>query len=378
MKRFLTMGVLLLAGLGMAQTCAGLPGLSVTTPQGYCVGIVSDKLNFPRGVLGLENGDLLVVEMGGWNPHRGALTRFRKQGNRWVSGRIFTGLDRPNGITLGPDGKVYVGEVGRIFRFDPANPAKEYVIRDLPGKGRHPLTQMVFDRAGNLFVNVGSGSDNCQQDKGKAACTEAQTQGLIRKYTFRDGKVTGWSVYAKGLRNSMALAVHPSGTILQGENSRDAINAADSKLDDATLPHDELNRIVQGVHYGWPYCYDNQANAPEFPRFNCAQTQKPLVLLPAHAAPLGLTYWADGPQAYRGWLVVGYHGYRQTGHRLVAFPVNAQGIPNNQPVELIKNWVFPGGKLGAPVDVKPGPKGTLLITDDRNGMLLMFGSSPAR
>lgn len=375
MKRFLTMGVLLLAGLGMAQTCGGLPRLSVMTAQGYCVGIVSDKLSFPRGVLGLENGDLLVVEMGGWNPNQGALTRLRKQGNRWVIQRIFTGLDRPNGLTLGPDGKVYVGEVGRIFRFDPAQPAKEYVIRDLPGKGRHPLTQMVFDTNGDLFVNVGSGSDNCQQDKGKAVCTEAQTQGLIRKYTFRGGKVTGWSVYAKGLRNSMALAVHPSGLIVQGENSRDAINAADPKLDDATLPHDELNVLARGAHYGWPYCYDNQVNAPEFPRFDCAHTQKPRVLLPAHAAPLGMTYWLTGPQAYRGWLVVGYHGYRPTGHRLVAFPVDARGIPSNRPIELIQNWVLPGGKLGAPVDVKPGPNGTLLITDDRNGMLLMFGSS---
>lgn len=173
----------------------------------------------------------------------------------------------------------------------------------------------------------------------------------------------------------MALAVHPSGLILQGENSRDAINAADPKLDDATLPHDELNVLARGAHYGWPYCYDNQVNAPEFPRFDCAHTQKPRVLLPAHAAPLGMTYWLTGPQAYRGWLVVGYHGYRPTGHRLVAFPVDARGIPSNRPIELIQNWVLPGGKLGAPVDVKPGPNGTLLITDDRNGMLLMFGSS---
>jgi len=82
MKPWLSIGVLL-AGLGMAQTCGGLPRLSVMTAQGYCVGIVSDKLSFPRGVLGLENGDLLVVEMGGWNPNQGAITRLRKQGNRW-------------------------------------------------------------------------------------------------------------------------------------------------------------------------------------------------------------------------------------------------------------------------------------------------------
>lgn len=369
--RLILLGAFAFLTFSLAQTCAGLPKLPVTTPAGYCVGIVQSGLKMPRGVLPMANGDLLVAEMGSWNANQGSLSRLRRQGGRYTAQKIFTGLDRPNGITLGPDKKVYVGEAGRIFRFDPAKPQKEYVIRDLPAAGRHPLKTMIFDARGNMFVNVGSASDNCDADKGKAVCAEAASRGQIFKYTF-EGNVTGRSVYATGLRNSMALAFHPSGTLLQGENSRDAINAADPKISDETHPNDELNVVLSGKNYGWPYCYENGKNAPEFPKYDCTKPQKPAVLLPAHAAPLGMAYWTDGPSEYRGWLVVGYHGYRANGHRLVAFQVDEKGVPSGQKLELIKNWVFGGGRLGAPVDVRPvGDR--IYLTDDRNGMVLVFG-----
>lgn len=371
MIRFLA--VLLLLGLAQAQTCAGFPALSVTTPAGFCVGIVASDLRFPRGVLPMPNGDIWIAEMRSWNPNRGSLMRLRKQGNRYGGQRFFEGLDRPNGITLGPDDKVYVGEVGKIFRFDPAAPqTREYIIRDLPGNGRHPLTQMVFLPDGNLLVNVGSASDNCETDKDKASCAEAKTNGLVRLYRFENGKPSGWSVFASGLRNSMALAVHSSGTVLQGENSRDAINAADPRISDELFPADELNVLVGGANYGWPYCYNDNRRAPEFPRHDCSTARPPTVLLPAHVAPLGMTYLSGRSEYGAGWLAVGYHGYRAAGQRLVGFQVNAQGIPIGNKLELIKNWKLPGGKLGAPVDVKEGADGKIYISDDRNGMLLVF------
>ncbi len=362
-----------LASSALAQNCGGLPRLEVSTPQGFCVGVVAKGLNFPRGILPLPGGDLLVVEMGGWTRNKGRITRLSQQAD-YRATRLFSGLDRPNGITLGPDGKVYVGEVGKIFRFSPGKPVKEYVIQDLPGTGRHPLTQMVFDSQGNLLVNVGSASDNCDTQKSQSSCSEAQTRGLVRRYSFSwpGGKVGSWSVLARGLRNSMALAVHESGSVLQGENSRDAINVADPKISDEDHPNDEINVLSQGSSYGWPYCYENGKNAPEFAKYDCTKTQNPAFLLPAHTAPLGMAYWKNGPAEYAGWLVVGFHGYRAKGHRLVGLEVNDKGIPTGKSVELIKNWNLAGGKIGAPVDVKMGQNGQVFISDDQNGMVLML------
>lgn len=360
--------------VGAAQTCGGFKALPVQTPSGLCVGVVAEGLRFPRGVLPLPSGDVLVVEMGGWNPRQGALTLLQKA-KGYAPKRLLEGLDRPNGIVLGPDGLVYVGEVGRIFRYDLATANKAYVISNLPGDGLHPLTAMLFDAQGNLLVNVGSATDNCQPEKGRNRCLEAQTHGLIRRYgwNWSTGKTTGYSVHAWGLRNSMALALHPSGTVLQGENSRDAINAADPSISDNNHPADEINVLQRGQNYGWPYCYEKGKAAPEFAGHNCSAYQSPAVLLPAHSAPLGMTYWLNGPPEYRGWLVVGYHGYRPAGHRVVGFAVDAKGVPNGAKVELIGGWQAKDGQtMGAPTDLKVGANGWLYISEDRNGRVVVL------
>jgi len=90
---------------------------------------------------------------------------------------------------------------------------------------------------------------------------------------------SGFTVTARGLRNSMALAVHPrSNALVQAENSRDAIHrhAASLEAVEVDLPHEELNVIVAGAHYGWPYCHDNGTPNPEYlGRVDAAGTPTP-------------------------------------------------------------------------------------------------------
>ena len=53
-----------------------------------------------------------------------------------------------------------------------------------------------------------------------------------------------------------------------------------------------MNLIEDGARYGWPYCYDDGKPSPEYPAAQCADFRAPLVLLPRHAAPLGMTYYS--------------------------------------------------------------------------------------
>ena len=365
--------------------CAGLPQIQVKTAPGFCLGLAATGLGMPRGVLPLADGSILITDMGAWGKGKGRLLKLSRAADVYNSSVLLEGLDRPHALQLGPDGEVYLGEAGRISRFkaDAAKPQLETVLDNLPEDGRHPLKTFVFGKDGSLFVNFGSATDNCENhiDASKPAlqsCTEAEAEtprGVIHHYMLVDGK---WQdhVYARGLRNSMALAVNPvSGELWQAENSRDYINRKIPGLkSDENLPHEELNLVKDGAHYGWPYCYDNNVAAPEFAGANCSAFKKPVRLMPGHAAPLGMIFYSGDAAlpAWRGSLVMGWHGYRNNGHRIVAYRFGANNQPKGEYTELVGDWADTPGKhpMGAPTDIKADAHGTLWVTEDRNGTLL--------
>lgn len=376
-----------------ADNCGAFKRLDVATPPGFCAAVLADGFKFPRGIQPLPNGDLVVVDMRNWEPGRGSIWLLKAVDGRYEKTQLLKGLDRPNGITLGPDGLLYVGLVQRIVRFDPRNPEATLTdvigggsgVAALPGLGRHLLRTMRFDGQGDMYVNIGSASDHCEGENNappEAAkpCAEAQgpsALGVIRKYKMQwpQGKALTWEVYASGLRNSQALAFHPvGGALWQADNGRDAIQAAMPKLaNDNELPHDELNLVQRGVNYGWPYCYDNNRPSPEYRASACSTYRAPLRLLPAHAAPLGMTFYTATrfPARYKNSLIIGYHGYRAHGHRLVALLADRNGEPLGKSVDLIADWGHKGKQgMGAPVDVKQGADGNIYLVEDRTGRVV--------
>lgn len=404
--------------------CDGLPRLtSLQTPPGVCVGLVAQGFTFARGIAQLPSGDFVMAEMGGWATDRGAVWLLRRLEDRtFTKTRIAKLIDKPSGVTIGPDGLPYIGTPNGIFRFDPyeqnadpipktgrfktqgeyKQPRFQVVVKDLPADGRHPLTKLVFDRRSpwKLYVNLGSASDVCEQGASARPpsgypmpCKEAEgpnARGGIRVYDLDNPTHVGstFTTIAHGLRNSMALAVHPvSGALIQGENSRDTINKNDTSFNDneGEFPHEELNVIVPGAHYGWPYCYDNNSPSPEYRgRVDCSNYTAPALLLPGHASPLGMTYY-DGPMlpdAYQGQLLVTYHGYRENGHRLVMVPVDENGIPGaGEPLDVIRGWdKSADGRqpLGSPVDVLAAKDGSLYVTEDKNGDVLRVFFDPSQ
>ena len=362
-------------------SCGGLPRIAIETAPGYCLGLVAGGLRFPRGLLPLADGRILVAEMAGWGSARGRIAMLAPDGKgAYVRSELLRGLPQPHGLALGPDGKVYIGVVGGVKRFDLAAPAASLedviggraAVPGPPGDGRHPLVSLLFTDRGTLLINVGSYSNNCETEAGDLPapakpCPETlgeKGHGQVREYDFdwSRGTATGWRAFAAGLRNSLGLAQNPaSKVILQAENARDDIDQVMPDLaSDEDLPPDEINLLEAGRDYGWPYCYGDRLTSPEYAGWDCSATAAPVTLLPAHAAPLGLAWWQGG-------LVVGFHGYRRNGHRLVRFPVDAQGLPNGPLQDLVLGWDSPEG---APVDLRVGPDGALYVSEDRNGTVL--------
>ena len=57
----------------------------------------------------------------------------------------------PHTVAKGPDGRIYIGEMSRIIRFEAADPAKRRaLVEGLPNNqlhdNRHPLSAFVFLR----------------------------------------------------------------------------------------------------------------------------------------------------------------------------------------------------------------------------------------
>jgi glucose/arabinose dehydrogenase len=372
-------------GYKTSGDCDGFPGVALTVSQPFCVGLVASRLGFARGVAAIGH-DIFVVDMGGWDSHRGRLLRL-PSGGHGAPEVVLRGLYQPNGLAPGPNRTLYVGITGKIVQFDPyaKNPVLTMrdVVTGLPTTGRHPLATMAVAQDGLLYFNVGSATDNCERPKGESGdppnpcpeTLEAPPRGSIlsapRSGESREAREL--AVYARGLRNSMAMAVLPNGRLVAAVNARDSIDRVSPSLSDEELPHDTLDLIEPGADYGWPYCFDNNRPSPEYPSFDCHQRMSPTMLLPPHAAPLGmLVYQGKRLSGLDGKLIIGYHGYRSTGHRIVSVEVSSQSMPVGQPAELVRDWGFEAGRhpQGAPVSLFEMEDGSIVITEDHNGTLL--------
>ncbi|MGZ3723290.1 MAG: PQQ-dependent sugar dehydrogenase, partial [Bdellovibrionales bacterium] len=354
------------------RSCDGFPRLKVETMPGTCLGLVLPKdqakdkasgkaLVMPRTILQLKDSeDFLLTDMGGWRVNNGGLYWLRKTGQGFEVIALKTGLNTPHGLSYGPDGFIYIGETQAISRFHFSGGKLsdwKLAITDLPRpKGdMHPLTQFTFDpRNGDLFVNAGAPTDHCyakEEGTEYVDCPDSADMGLGAIYQYlsadvKKGLPAKRIPVAMGLRNSMAMVVSPDGFLIQGENGRD--------FPELEEPYEEINVINpshKGLNHGWPQCYDFHATSPEWiykegvktglrKRFttplDCnaklgleSYYQKPLALIPPHAAPLNMAYY-NGPMfadTLAGKLLVSWHGYQPTGHRLVAYPVDKLGRP---------------------------------------------------
>lgn len=369
-------------------TCAGFPRVDLQTPPGYCVALLADGssgLRFPRRLLEVAPGRFWLVDMGSWEPGRGRLLEFMlpAPGER-AAPLTFTvlaeKLDRPLGLALGPDGRVWLGEAGRISRttIGPAGaPVRlQTVIDGLPASGAHPLKEIVFGASGKLYLNVGSATDACRDDAGQQAVPCPETEGAQPRAAVYEATLAGpdfalqsLQPYARGLRNSVALAFVPGpNVLLQGENSID--------YPDETAPAEELNLLREGAHYGWPYCVGARTPARGYVgRFDCGKSEMPVLLWPAHAAPLHLiAVPTTAKNAFAGQLVVAWHGYRAGGHRVVSFALDKNGKATGAPRLWIGGWTATPGvrPLGAPTGLAIDAAGRLLVVEDRHKTLLML------
>jgi glucose/arabinose dehydrogenase len=378
--------------VNIAPAVGWTEGGAPVAAQGLRVAAFAGKLDHPRWLHVLPNGDVLVAETaaperpddgkgikgffmrkamrraGSAVPSADRITLLRDADGDGVAERrsaLIENLNSPFGMDL-VGGSLYVANTDALLRFpyrerDTKITAPGAKVADLPaGTLNHHWTKNVLASpdGAKLYVTVGSNSNVAEngmdQEVERAAILEIDAATGARR------------VYASGLRNPNGLVWEPeTGLLWTVVNERDELGS--------DLVPDYLTSVRRGGFYGWPYSYFGRIvdERVEPPRPDLvAQAIKPDYALGPHTASLGLALseGAKFPARFGTGMFVGQHGSWNreplSGYRVIFVPFRG-GRPSGPPLDVLTGFVDGDGNAkGRPVGVAVDTRGGLLVADD--------------
>jgi glucose/arabinose dehydrogenase/mono/diheme cytochrome c family protein len=412
--------------------CTG-GNVGIVLSPGFCATVFADNIGHARHLVVAPNG---VVYVNTWSgryykndtPPAGgflvALQDTHGTGRADVIKRFGDGVSEGSagGTGIGLyKGAIYAEVNDRIVRYalgaNALVPAgkPDVIVAGMPLTGDHPMHPFVIDAQGNLFVDMGSATNACEdknrmpKSPGNKPCTEKETRGGTWRF---DANRTGQQFsakerYAAGIRNGEGLAIDADGRLFVTQHGRDQLSEDWPDLykpqDGPQLPAEEVVHLQSGKDYGWPECYFDGMQkklvlAPEYGGDGgkmvglCAQRQGPAAFFPAHWAPNDLLIVTNGkfPAAYREGIFVAFHGSwnrapaPQGGYNVVFQPM-AAGKAAGDFVVFADGFAGavkePGRAAFRPSGLAAGPDGSLYISDDSHGRIWRVtynGGSPAK
>ena len=290
-------------------------------------------------------------------------------------------FNNPNGVCWTKDGFLIVVEHNRVLNF----PAAEFfyegpdvaVIEVVPQGKLIPVEEESFNHGartcrigkdGMLYITLGQPFNVPGRDK-LDLYKQWGIGGIVRMNPFDGSKR---EVYATGIRNSVGQDFNPKdGTLWFTDNQTDGMG------DD--IPNGELNRITKaGQFFGYPYiCGNTRITENGYDKDPLpADTVAPQVLMDAHAADLGMTFYGGHqfPQKYQGGIFNAQHGSwnrtKPIGARVMFTSLKPDGTADKTEV-FADGWLNDdtGTYRGRPVDVAMMKDGSLLISDDFAGAI---------
>ncbi len=340
-------------------------------PKGYSIGIYAEGIANARLMRFAPSGGLLVSA-----PRQGQVIWLDPDRNS--DGRsdgqtvLLRDLNRPHGLEL-RGGWLYVAEsdaIGRI-RFDPAaattSGSFERIVTGLPGDGNHWSKTLRFGPDGWMYLSVGSSCNVCvEEDSRRAAMLRFRADGS-------DGETI-----ATGLRNTVGFDWRPeTGELYGTDNGRDLLG------DD--FPPCELNRIVAGGDYGWPYANGDRIPDPDHGAGEGARVAAsipPAHGFRAHNAPLGMTFIrrADVHPELRGAALVALHGSwnrsEKDGYKVVSLHWDEAGRIVER--DFMLGFLRDDDVVGRPVDIAEGPDAAIYVSDDYAGVIWRIAREQGR
>lgn len=277
---------------------------------------------------------------------------------------VATNLVRPHSLAF-HKGFLYIATNPTVLKMKYANGKIEGTpvkVVDLPVSTTPHWTRTIgFGKDGKLYVAIGSSCNLCED--------EDQRRTTIMVYNA-DG--TGGRAYAKGLRNAIGFDWDPKTGALWADDMGEDKQGEEK-------PADEINRIEDGKHYGWPYYIG--ANIPNSNLTNAKGSLKasdatpPAFELQPHSSPIDLRFYTGKkfPVAWRGAMFVALHGSSPTARKdripgAVVRVVFKDGKPAGVE-DFVTGWMKDGQIMGRPAGLITGADGALYISDDNKGFI---------
>ena len=358
----LLLGLAGAATLSPSQTDLSL----IDLPEGFTIESYADSVPNARQMALSPNGTLFVGSR-----RAGKVHAVVDRNGDFKADQVYLiadSLKMPSGLAF-RDGSLYVGAVNRILRYDDIEahlddpPEPVVVLDDLPTDGHHGWKYLDFGPDGKLYVPVGAPCNVCEKPDPYATILRMNPDGAERE------------VYARGVRNSVGFAWHPTtGDLWFTDNGSDNIST-DAAITDE-LPSCELNHAPEaGLHFGFPYVHQGDTPDPEFGQGHSPDDYAPpAVNLGPHVAPLGMVFYTGEmfPEEYKNQAFIAEHGSwnrtKKIGYRLKLVRFDEVGNAIGQEV-FAKGWLQGESNWGRPNDVELMPDGSLLVSDDQAGAI---------
>ncbi len=273
-------------------------------------------------------------------------------------------LDLPHGLVV--DGPwLYVAEEHRVVRFayDAAaariTGQAQVVLTGIP-RGGHVSRTLKKGPDGWFYLSTGSSCNVCIEEHPWRAA-------IIRFRIGPEGRARDVELFARGLRNSVGFDWRP------GENVMYAVNAGSDMMGD-DVPREELNRVVRGGHYGWPYVHEHGVKDPRFwkRRPKGVKFIEPVHTFTAHSTPLSIRFLRHQPDITPGSVALvarrgSWNRSRKSGYDVRWVDFHPDGRISDRP--FLTGFLRGQQTLGRPVDVFEARDGTVYVTDDYNGFI---------
>ncbi|HEU0183725.1 MAG TPA: PQQ-dependent sugar dehydrogenase [Blastocatellia bacterium] len=331
-------------------------------PEGFKVSVFASDVASARLMAVAPDGVLFVARQTKGDVV--ALPDLDKDGKADKVEIVAGNLTRPHSLAF-HKGYLYIGTTPAVLRVKYAKGKVEgepVKFVDLPVTTSGHVTRTIgFGKDGKLYVAVGSSCNLCEE-------TDPQ-RATILVYNA-DG--TGGRIFAKGLRNAIGFDWDPKTGVLWADDMGEDKHGEEK-------PVDEINRIEDGKHYGWPYFIE--ANKPNSNLTEAKGSLKPADATPPaldlqpHSSPIDLRFYTGKkfPALYQGAMFVALHGSSPTARKerlpgSVARVVFKDGKPVGVE-DFVTGWMKDGQVLGRPAGLITGADGALYISDDNKGFI---------